>query len=456
MSQWLLSFYGDDFTGSTDSMEALALHGVKTVLFLDVPPRDIIAERFPDVRAIGVAGISRSLAPVEMERELCPLFRKLAELRTPIVHYKMCSTFDSSPEIGSIGLAIDIGCETFDGPFVPLLVGAPALKRYTLFGHHFASIGDTAYRLDRHPVMSEHPLTPMDDSDLLLLLGRQTSRKSGLVDIIALQADGGEVKMKTDRLVQDGAEIVLFDVLDEESLLKTGELIWHAAQDKPLFTVGSSGVEYALGAHWQSEGRIERKAAFAEAGAPGPADAMLALSGSCSPVTRQQLEYAMDHGFTGLQADAVKLMDPDTARLERARLFEEASALLSAGGSVVVYTALGPHDDSIAAVKDYLKREGLAESESSRKIGIQLGLLCRELVEELSIRRVLVAGGDTSGYVTKELGVFALETIIPIAPGGPLCKGYSDHPHFDGIELALKGGQVGRFDYFIRVLQGGA
>ena len=101
----LLTFYGDDFTGSTDVMEQLEMGGVPTVLFLDIPTPEQLA-LFPDVKAIGIAGVSRSMTPAQMDAELPDKFAALAQLGAPYFHYKVCSTFDSSPTVGSIGHAI--------------------------------------------------------------------------------------------------------------------------------------------------------------------------------------------------------------------------------------------------------------------------------------------------------------------------------------------------------------
>src|SRR5688500_12591451 len=124
MSNLLLSFYGDDFTGSTDAMESLALAGVRTILFTKPPRREQLAG-YDGLRAFGVAGMTRSMPPEEMERTLLPAFAAMRECGAAIVHYKVCSTFDSSPTIGSIGRAIDIGAEVFEAPRVPVVVGAP-------------------------------------------------------------------------------------------------------------------------------------------------------------------------------------------------------------------------------------------------------------------------------------------------------------------------------------------
>src|SRR5262249_44943534 len=97
-----LAFYGDDLTGSTDALESLVLAGVRSVLFLDPPARSDLA-RHPPVEAIGVAGATRAMGTAALAGVLRPAFRALRALRPRHVHYKICSTFDSAPAIGSIG-----------------------------------------------------------------------------------------------------------------------------------------------------------------------------------------------------------------------------------------------------------------------------------------------------------------------------------------------------------------
>ncbi len=159
----LYAFYGDDFTGSTDVLEQLAAGGVPAVLFLRMPDA-ALRDRFADVRAIGLAGDSRSRSPEWMDDHLPAAFDALSD--GAIVHYKTCSTFDSAPRIGSIGRAMDIGLRIFGGP-AAILVGAPHLRRYVAFGNLFAAAGAEVYRIDRHPTMSRHPVTPMHEADLI-------------------------------------------------------------------------------------------------------------------------------------------------------------------------------------------------------------------------------------------------------------------------------------------------
>jgi len=176
----LLAYYGDDFTGSTDAMEAMTAAGVPTVLFLEPPGAELRA-RFPQARCIGLAGSSRGRSPQWMDAELPKAFSALAALDAPILHYKVCSTFDSAPTTGSIGRAIDLGVRHRPGRWSPTIVGAPRLKRYQVFGNLFAAVDGVGYRLDRHPTMSRHPVTPMGESDLRRHLAAQTARRIELV-----------------------------------------------------------------------------------------------------------------------------------------------------------------------------------------------------------------------------------------------------------------------------------
>jgi len=130
----LLAFYGDDFTGSSAAMETFTWAGLETVLFLGVPTPERLAAFTGGYRGIGIAGIARSRGPAWMDAHLPPIFRLLKSLRTPVVQYKVCSTFDSAPHVGSIGRAIDLAAPLFDG-WIPLLASDPGMGRFQTFGH---------------------------------------------------------------------------------------------------------------------------------------------------------------------------------------------------------------------------------------------------------------------------------------------------------------------------------
>jgi 3-oxoisoapionate kinase len=440
MTKLLLSYYGDDLTGSTDVMEALASSGIATVLFIDQPTA-AQQRRFADARAVGLAGSSRSETPGWMDQHLAPAFAWLKSLAATVCHYKVCSTFDSSPAIGSIGRAIDIGAEIFEQSKIPIVVGAPQLRRYAAFGNLFAAYRDTVYRIDRHPVMSLHPVTPMNEADLRLHLSRQTDKKIGLVDVAALHRDNVEEIVGT--ILASDAECVLFDVVDLTTQGVVGRLVWRMQVEGNAFIVGSSGVEYALLSEWARVGLIGESARFSP---PGAVDRIAVVSGSCSPTTERQIRYAEANGFDAIAVDPRALAAGGSAPIEAA--VAKGLKGLSGGRSVILYTALGPSSD----IGDEIDKDAGAR----HAIGRALGQIERALIRQAGLTRAVIAGGDTSSHALRQLGVYALTTRLPLpaTPGSPLCLAHSDDPHFDGLEIALKGGQVGGDDYFGRIRDG--
>ena len=449
-----LAYYGDDFTGSTDALEFLTRAGVRTVLFTSPPTPEQLA-RFPDLGAIGVAGFTRALAPAEMERELRPAFTTLRALGVPHVHYKVCSTFDSSPTVGSIGRAIDVGAEIFGDAFVPLVVGAPPLGRYCAFGNLFARFGigsaGAIHRLDRHPAMSRHPSTPMDEADLALHLSRQTQKRVALFDFLALARGELDRRTNLDRLVSEGAEVILFDVLENAHLSRIGALIEPVGTvERPLFSVGSSAIEMALGAQWNAQQPLPSRT-WGEA---SPANPLLVISGSCSPVTLDQTRWALRNGFVEVGIDAAAPSD----RIEAA--IQSAVAHARAGRPVIVHSHgsdFGAGEEGAATSGRNAPPSTRAErtgSVSSLALGTALGTIAREIIAAAGVRRLLVAGGDTSGFAARALGIEAVEMIAPLAPGAPLCRAFAPGSPVDGIEVNFKGGQVGAENYFGAVAAG--
>ena len=454
MSDLMLSYYGDDFTGSTDVMESLSFSGLKTVLFLGPPTSEQMAH-FTDLRAVGVAGRTRSMAPGDMDRELVPVYEAFKALNTPIVHYKTCSTFDSSPDIGSIGHAIDLGRDVFGSEFVPLVVGAPALNRYCVFGNLFARSGldSELFRLDRHPTMKRHPITPMDEADIRVHLSRQTRRSIGLVDVLDLALAGRALDAAFDRVMSAKPEVVLFDTLNEAHLPSIGRLICERAPIQPQFVAGSSGVEYALVAYWKEAGLLPEAVIPPALEAAGP---IVVVSGSCSPVTAGQIDFAVQNGFGEVALDPVALVNSATADQAVETGIADGLRVLQQGRSVILHTGRGPDDPRIGKTMTYFQATGYIDLEirlrSGAILGRALGRILKGILAGSDVRRAATAGGVTSFYIARALGVWALEAVAPAAPGSPMCRVYGQG--LEDVQMTFKGGQVGKVDFFVNVRTG--
>jgi uncharacterized protein YgbK (DUF1537 family) len=323
---------------------------------------------------------------------------------------------------------MEIGGKAFSPRFIPIVVVAPHLRRYVVFGNLFARDSDgEVKRIDRHS-MSRHPATPMREADLRRHLAEQTGIRIDLLDLPALREYCREERL--DSLVDEGAGAVLFDGIDADDVRRSGELLIKEAGRSPLFVVGSSGVTAAVLLARTKASDIVAKGSTRDG--PNERGPLLVVSGSCSLVTMAQIQYAAEHGFRNIAVDAVKLCDSEATRAQMEKISLEASKALTDGMSTVLYTALGPQD----------------RSSVGNELGHALGVLLKKIIKETGPRRVVLCGGDTSSHAVQQLGCYALTAIRPTQPGAPLCRIHTDEPDIDGMELVLKGGQVGSSDFF--------
>lgn len=431
-----LAYYGDDFTGSTDVLEAFTAAGVPTVLFLQAPRAEDLA-RFPDVRCVGVAGQSRGKNPAWMRTHLPAMFESLSGLGAPIVQYKVCSTFDSSPEVGSIGQAIDLGLEHSCARWSPMVVGAPRLQRYQVFGHLFAAANNEIWRIDRHPTMSRHPVTPMLESDLRIHLAQQTPRRTGLINLVNMAQ--GQADAVWRNLQGEDQPVVMLDVADAQTQREAGRLVWEQ-RGPGVFSASSSGLQYALAAYWRSRNWLPEWPGLPTATAH---DCIGVVSGSCSPMSAAQIDWAEAHGFLTLRMAVALCLDPFHAEAEIERLAQQASEAVEQGVSPVIYSARGPDDPAVQSFDRVAQGLGLDKAQASERIGMALAEVMRRLLDRTPLHRVVVAGGDSSGAVASHLGIQAFTVAAGMAPGVPLCRAWSNDARRDGLEIALKGGQLG-------------
>jgi len=406
-------YYGDDMTGATDAMANFAEWGLATRLVLDV---DAVPAAAAEMDVVGVAGTARSLPSEAMAAELGPVLRTFTALDPPAVQYKICSTFDSTPAVGSIGRACELLRDVWGPGPIPVLAAQPGLGRWTFFGTHFASTADgRVHRLDRHPTMATHPVHPATEADLARALAAQTDRLA----VASLHRPELERYPELSR-THDGP--IVLDAICEADLRRIGALLWSSAQEgRPLVTVGSGGLSSALAS------AITRQDA-----APGPrvgSAPVLALSGSLAGETRAQIERAVGAGWEVVDLLATAA---DTAG-------KQAATALAEGRSVV-----------ISSIGDPTRQAGTTERADG--VGPLLTAAALAAIDRARPARVLVAGGDTSGTIMKGLGAVGLDYIARIGDTGAVCALRGGV--IDGAQVVLKGGKIGGPEFFERVRQG--
>ncbi len=418
----LLGSIADDLTGATDLALMLAKNGLRTVQTIGVPPPDLA---FPPADAIVVALKSRTIPAAEAVKQSLAAADRLVTEGARQLFFKYCSTFDST-DAGNIGPVAEALLERMNTDLTIACPAFPANARTIYQGHLF--VGDV---LLSDSSMRHHPLTPMTDANLVRVLGRQC-RKPDSVGLIAWPevAKGPEsIRAAFDRLRSQGRRIAIVDALTDADLMAIGE----ACRDFRLLT-GGSGVAMGLPRNFRRAGLLSD--AMGMAPLPRLPGKAAVLSGSCSAMTQAQVK-------------AMALMHP-TLILDPAALAhgEQTAALALAwatprlnDGPVLIASTAAPEE--VARAQAHLGRDRAAQLIEHAFAEIARGLAAA------GVRKLVVAGGETSGAVVTALGVRALAIGPEIAPGVPWTLSL-DEPR---LALALKSGNFGAEHFFIQALE---
>lgn len=415
----LLGCIADDVTGASDLASTLVREGMRTVQVLGVPASDWTP---PEADAVVVALKSRTAPVAEAVRQSLEALEWLRGAGARQIFFKYCSTFDST-DAGNIGPVAEALLEALGGEQTVYCPAFPTNGRSIYQGHLF--VGD---RLLSESGMENHPLTPMTDADLVRFLGRQTTHPVGLVPYASVSQGADAIRTALDELRAEGKRHAIVDALDDAHLRAIGK----AVADLSLVT-GGSGVALGLPENFRRSGLLQAEVSDA---LPEIAGAAAVLSGSCSRATNAQVAHFSD------KRPALRLDPLALARGEQSveSILDWARPKLGAE-PILIYATAEP--DAVAAVQSELGREAAGALVEDTLAGVAKGLVAAGL------RRLVVAGGETSGAVVAALGIAALRIGPEIDPGVPWTATLGEPP----LLLALKSGNFGTVDFFEKAFQ---
>ena len=416
----LLGAIADDLTGASDLALMLSREGMRTIQTIGAPPADF---DLVGVDAVVIALKTRTHSSgdaVVMSLEALA-WLKAAGARQII--FKYCSTFDSTSE-GNIGPVTDALFAELGTDLTIVCPAFPDNNRTVYKGHLF--VGDLL--LSDSP-MQHHPLTPMKDACLVRLMAEQSDFKVGLITYDVVARGPQEIRKAFSLARRRGDQILVIDAICDKDLRAIGE----AAADFPLLT-GASGIAIGLPENFRRAGMLPGKRETERFSVPNGRASILA--GSCSPATRGQIRYAVEAGLPAFKLDPLCIADGSTT------LDEVLDWAMSQRQAVpVIYSSAEPQDVLAAQTSLGHTRAGKVIEQFLARMAIRL--------RESGVRRLIVAGGETSGAVVGALAPAALLIGPEIDPGVPwtltLC---AQEP----MALALKSGNFGTPDFFIKAL----
>lgn len=416
----LLGCVADDITGATDLASMLVRNGMSTIQLFGVPDADDVV---PDVNAIVIALKTRTAPVDEAVGESIRATRWLRSAGARQLFFKYCSTFDSTPE-GNIGPISEAMRAELGANFTIACPSFPENARTVCHGHLF--VGD---ELLAESGMRNHPLTPMTDSNLVRVLGAQSTSPVGLVRFDEVDRGAEAVAESFDKLASGGVRQAIVDAMTDEHLLTIGK----ACAGLELVT-GGSGVAMGLPENFRQAGLLENDVIADQLPAVNGKEAVIA--GSCSEMTLAQIEY-MSARCASFYMDPQRLGAGDDIVSEAANWV----ASHTNDGPILIYSSSQP-GEVVAAQEKYGTAIIAALIENA------LAGVARVLVEK-GVTRMIIAGGETSGAVIRELDVRGIRIGPQIDPGIPWTVTMGEPQ----LALALKSGNFGTTDFFLKAFR---
>jgi 3-dehydrotetronate 4-kinase len=421
-----LGCIADDFTGATDLANNLVRAGLRVVQTIGVPAAPLGFE----VDAIVVALKSRTVSPRQAVAESLAALRWLQTQGAQQFYFKVCSTFDSTPQ-GNIGPVTEALMDALACNFCVVTPAFPDAGRAVFKGHLF--VGDS---LLSDSSMRQHPLTPMIDSNLVRVMQAQSQRRVGLIDFAVIAHGPDAIRERITHLQKEGVTLAIADALSNDDLLRLGA----AVKGEKLVTAGS-GLAIGLPQNFG----IRPSAAAARL---PPAKGLKAvISGSCSQATNRQVAASKAAGLASLALDPLRLAGSADAAVHDTLAWAKAQFEIAASDPVLIYS-------SADAAQVAQVQAQLGAFEAGELVEATLARIAQGLVA-MGVGQLIVAGGETSGACVQALGVTALLIGPQIDAGVPWCHAErSDlappYPKGSGLHLALKSGNFGGDDFFAR------
>ena len=406
----LLGCIGDDFTGSSDLANTLAKQGMHTVQYSGIPTDNAGA----GVEAGVIALKSRSIPVQEAIEQSLAALEWLQAQGCKQFFFKYCSTFDSTPE-GNIGPVADALAERLNADCVIVCPAFPGTGRTLYMGHLF--VNDV---LLNESGLQNHPLNPMTDADIRRWLAQQSKRPVGHITAQDVEAGVERIQQQLQDEAAAGKRLIVVDAIHDKDLMTIGA----AAIELPLIT-GGSGVALGLPDNFRRRGDI----AETPASWSGEGGRCVALSGSCSVATRTQIAIHKEN-HPALEIGAGEVIRGTTTPQAVCQWI----ALQQ--GIPLVYSSAEPN-----VVVSVQKEFGIERS--AQALEAFFAAVARQLVDS-GVRRLISAGGETSGAVTEGLQIDTLEIGPEIDPGVPAMRAS------DNLVIALKSGNFGAPDFFTK------
>jgi uncharacterized protein YgbK (DUF1537 family) len=418
----------DDNTGATDAAGMLTQNGVSVLLLLDLKEADKYTSIIKNFDAVVLGTQIRSVSPSTAYKKTQEALSFLKKIKAQKIQLKYCSTFDSTPK-GNIGQSLDACMDTLGCPATIVCPALPVNGRTTFFGYHF--VNDV---LLSESSMRDHPINPMTESHLDKLLAYQTKKKIVTISLPKIRAGSLALKKYFGQLSEKGIRYFITDAVEQSDIT----IIADATKNFP-FISGSSGITTEMP-------RIlfpnRKKLSFAKK-LKELKKGVLVISGSMSRATEEQNKIALQNNFEEIIIDPLDILQK---KFIPKSIIQKAQTLLDQNKSILIRSK-GDSAEYIKIVQKTGSEQGLSSLQTGEKIGHALAKIAKALSAHPNLGKLIVSGGETSGFVCKQTGFTAFEVGLPLDPGVPYCFPLSR----PDLLVVLKSGNFGSKDLYLKI-----
>lgn len=421
----MIGIIADDITGANDIGTMFAKVDYRTYVYSYSPSMELDFSHvsLPDVLILDTD--SRFDEPAKAYNKVYGAAKKLQELGCTHYFKKTCSACR-----GNVGAELDAVLDALGKEFAVVVLGFPKNGRTTVDGVHYVNgrrLEESEFRHD--------PVHPMTKSNLVEILQAQTKRNVGLIRY-ATVAQGPSVIRKELARLKKCCNYVIADVTSQECLASIAE----AVREESVLG-GSSGIAEELAQVLSGQsGRGELS--LSEESNP----AVLIAVGSLMPQAKGQIEYVQGQGVAAFELVTAELFDPVSRESVMANLVDKLCLELSTGRNALLYSSNS--SEAVESTRSLGTSKGLSKTEISRLVSDSLAEVVRRCVTQTRLRRLIVAGGDTSDAVCGKLGVGGMQVWEEIEPGIPSCYTFSSPRYL----MVLKAGSYGTPEFFAKAI----
>ncbi|MFJ5770769.1 four-carbon acid sugar kinase family protein [Psychrobacillus sp. NPDC093180] len=374
-----------------------------------------------DTNVVIVDTDSRLDSPEVSYNKVYNATEKLKEAGCKTFYNKTCSVFR-----GNIGVEFDAMLDALEEEFAVISLAYPLNGRKTVHGIHTVH----GKKLEQSE-FAKDPVHPTTESSLVSILQKQTARLVSFIDIDVVRQGPARLTEEIEKKKRESN----YCIIDSETQQDL-QIVAEAIKDIRVIC-GSSALGEEL-PHYYSEQPIPTEIDDIKI---ENNQGVLVVAGSLTPQTKSQILFLKNKEIEQIIIDSRQLISSnDLAEIRE--IVEQATSILLTGNDVLIMP--NNRDEVVKETKRIGEEKGYTPLETSKMVSAMLAEITAEIVQQISLKKLIVAGGDTSGTVIRKLRLEGNYILEEVDIGVPSIRAMGED-----MFMVLKSGSFGKESFLM-------